>query len=106
VKLFIRSEPIEVANSEGGSMRIRASVPPMTLQNMRANGVRMVIAQCETCGHKADLNVDALPETVKVPKAGQRLRCSRCGGKKINTRPAWHTTQRAGVPDYRRSERS
>jgi hypothetical protein len=36
--------------------------PPMTFANMRANGVRAVIATCEACGHKADVNVDALPE--------------------------------------------
>jgi DNA-directed RNA polymerase subunit RPC12/RpoP len=65
--------------------------PPMTLSNIRANGVHAVSAACEACGHKADVNVDALPETVTVPKAGQRLRCSRCGGKTISTRPAWHT---------------
>jgi rRNA maturation protein Nop10 len=75
--------------------------PPMTLANMRANGVHVVSAACEVCGHKADVNVDALPETVTVPKAGQRLRCSACGGKTISTRPAWHTARRAGVPDYR-----
>src|ERR1700733_6242373 len=60
--------------------------PPMTLANMRANEVRAVTATCEACGHKADVNVDALPETVTVPKAGQRLRCSSCGGKTISTR--------------------
>ena len=65
--------------------------PPMTLSNMRANGVHAVSAACEACGHKADVSVDALPETVTVPKAGPRLRCSRCGGKTISTRPAWHT---------------
>jgi hypothetical protein len=27
-----------------------------------------VIATCEACGHKADVNVDALPETIVVPK--------------------------------------
>ena len=43
------------------------------------------------CGHKADVNVDALPEEMIVPVAGRRLRCSKCGGKRINTRPAWHT---------------
>jgi hypothetical protein len=85
---------------------VRNFGPQITLQNMRANGVRMVIAQCESCGHTADVNVDALPETVEVPSASQRLRCGKCGGKKINTRPAWHTAQRVGVPDYRRSERS
>jgi len=42
--------------------------PPMTLANMRANGVRAVTATCEACGHKADVNVDALPETVDGPK--------------------------------------
>jgi hypothetical protein len=72
---------------------------------MRANGVLVVTAQCEGCGHSADVNVDALPETVEVPKASQRLRCSRCGGKTITTRPAWHMAQRVRVPDYRRLER-
>jgi hypothetical protein len=40
----------------------------MTLQNMRANGVGMMIAQCESCGHTADVNVDPLSERVKVPR--------------------------------------
>jgi ABC-type hemin transport system substrate-binding protein len=65
--------------------------PPMTLANMRQNGVRAVIASCEACGHAADVNVDSLAETIAVPKVGGRLRCSYCGGKQINTRPAWHT---------------
>ena len=60
----------------------------MTLANMRQNGVRMVWAKCEACGHQADMNVDALAETLMVPKVGQRLRCSRCRGKHINTQPA------------------
>jgi hypothetical protein len=68
-------------------MKMRHFGPPMTLQNMRANGVRMVIAQCESCGPSEDVNVDALPETVEVPKTGQRLRYSGCGGKRIATRP-------------------
>ena len=75
--------------------------PPMTLANMRQNGVRMVTASCANCGHQADVNVDALPESVHVPEAGQRLRCSRCGGKRVWTRPAWHTSQRQGAPDFR-----
>jgi hypothetical protein len=62
----------------------------MTLANARRNGVHAVIATCQTCGHKADVNVDALAETIVVPETGQRLRCSQCGGKRIDTRPAWH----------------
>jgi hypothetical protein len=61
--------------------------PPMTLANMRLNGVHAFTATCEACGHAADVGVDALFETVTVPKAGQRLRCSRCGGKRVLTRP-------------------
>ena len=78
--------------------RVLKSFTPMTLANMRANGVRVVIAQCESCGRSADVNVDALPETVEVPKASQRLRCGRCGGRTINTRPAWHTAARRRRP--------
>jgi hypothetical protein len=79
--------------------------PPMTLANMRANGVRAVAVTCQACGHEADVNVDALPETVTVPKAGQRLRCSSCGAKRVLTRPAWHTARHQGVPGFRPSER-
>jgi hypothetical protein len=72
----------------------------MTLANMRANGVRSVTAQCEACNHQADVSVDARPETVYVPHVGQRLRCSKCGSKKVATRPAWHTARNAwGRPE-------
>jgi hypothetical protein len=75
---------------------------PMSLANMRANGVRSVTASCANCGRSADVNVDTLPETLTIPEAGKRLRCSSCGGKTISTRP--HTSQRQGVPDYRQSD--
>jgi hypothetical protein len=65
--------------------------PPMTLANMRQNGIRVVIATCQTCGHKADVNVDSLPETIIVPETGRWLRCNQCSSKQIDTRPAWHT---------------
>ena len=76
----------------------------MSLANMRANGVREVSATCEACGHQADVNVEALPESVHVPQVSRRLRCTQCGGKQINTRPAWHIAQRPGVPDFRPHE--
>jgi hypothetical protein len=64
--------------------------PPMSLRNMRRNGVRSITATCETCNHAADVLVDAMAETVYVPHIGRRLRCSQCNGKAINIRPAWH----------------
>ena len=45
------------------------------------------------------------PALLFLPGTVSSLRRSRCGGKSINTRPAWHTAQREGVPDYRRPER-
>jgi hypothetical protein len=43
---------------------VKAPFKPMTLRNMRQNGVRAVIATCQACGHKADVNVDSLAGTV------------------------------------------
>ena len=71
--------------------------PPMTLGNMRDNGVRAVIAECRACRHKADVVVDRLAASVFVPDAGARMRCSACGGRNIETRPAWHTAKRPGM---------
>jgi hypothetical protein len=75
---------------------------PMTLANMRLNGVRSVIASCANCGRSADVHVDLLPESLTVPETGARLRGSHCGGKTTSTRPAWHTSPRQGVPEYPR----
>jgi hypothetical protein len=81
----------------GVSTRMRAPPgPPMSLGNRRQNGVRAVTTTCEECNHSADVSVDAMPETVYVPHVGRRLRCSACGGKQINTRPAWHTAPSRG----------
>jgi drug/metabolite transporter (DMT)-like permease len=44
-----------------GAPRVSKTFLPMTLGNMRANGGRALIAKCEAYGHKADVNVDALP---------------------------------------------
>jgi hypothetical protein len=59
---------------EQGMVAREAPFKPMTLRNMRQNGVRAVIATCQACGHKADVNVDALAGTVIVPNAGRQLR--------------------------------
>ena len=74
----------------------------MTLANIRLHGVRSVIAACANCGRSTDVNVDLLPKTLFCPEVGKRLRCSHCGGNTISAQPACHTSQRQGVPDYRR----
>jgi hypothetical protein len=53
--------------------------------NIRRNAVRTVIATCQTCGHQADVNVDAWPETIEVPEeAGSSDAASAEGGVSIN----------------------
>jgi len=70
---------------------------PMTLANMRGNGVRWLIATCLDCRHSADVDADALAGEVYVPEAGRRMVCSKCEGRRIETRPAWHRAKRPGM---------
>ena len=63
----------------------------MTLGNMRAQGIRDVLAYCEgvNCRHSAAVNVDLLPEGLPVPDVALRLVCSKCGRRQIKTIPDW-----------------
>jgi len=63
--------------------------PPMTLANMRQNGVRSLIVTCAICRHAALLNVDAFAGSVPVPAFGPRLICTRCGIIGADVRPNW-----------------
>jgi hypothetical protein len=74
---------------------------PMTLANMRLNGIRTVIASCANCGRSGDVNVDLLSETLTVLQVGKRLCCGSCGGRTMSTHPAWHTASRPSAPNYR-----
>ena len=53
--------------------------PPMTLGNMRANGVRSLDVCCWLCHHRAILSTDPWPDHVPVPSFGPRMVCTRCG---------------------------
>ena len=62
---------------------------PMSLGNLRAQGVRSVWAECESCRHEAVVNVDRFEDAVYVPDVALALRCSKCRSKRITTRPNW-----------------
>jgi hypothetical protein len=63
----------------------------MTLGNMRANGVRRILLACpDPCHHMADIAVDQIADSVEVPQIGRRYRCSKCGRRAPESRPAWH----------------
>jgi hypothetical protein len=61
----------------GGSFRRklpwRLAGPPMTLGNMRANGVRSLDVSCWQCHHRAILSADPWPDHVPVSTFGARL---------------------------------
>jgi len=61
----------------------------MSLGNMRAQGVRSVWAECESCRHEAAVNVDRFADAVYVPDVALDLRCSKCRSKRITTWPNW-----------------
>ena len=60
---------------------------PMTLGNMRENGVRSLLVTCSnvTCRHEKIVNVDAYGDDLFVPSFGPRMRCERCGQRGART---------------------
>jgi hypothetical protein len=63
--------------------------PPMTLANMRAQGVRSLWVVCDLCHHKAVLNVDCFGDDVPVPAFRPRMVCTSCGIIGAFARPNW-----------------
>ena len=65
------------------------AISPMTLGNMRANGVRSLLVYCSACPRIVVFNVDAYPEAVPVPAFGPRMVCTGCGMIGADARPNW-----------------
>jgi hypothetical protein len=61
---------------------------PMTLGNMRANGVTALAVYCEACHHDAVLNVANYPDHAPVPAFGPRMVCMSCGAAGADARPS------------------
>jgi hypothetical protein len=72
-------------------MREKYNGPPMDLANMGQNGVCSLSADCLDCHHEAVVNVDQYPGHLTVPSFSGRMRCSKCGSKKVRAIPAWST---------------
>jgi len=65
---------------------------PMTLGNMRENGVLTLAAWClgRGCDHYRVLDVSGYANDVTVPSFGPRLRYERCGHLGADARPNWN----------------
>jgi hypothetical protein len=70
------------------------SIEPMTLENMRQNGVRSLDVQCKQCRHRVILNVDHLPGDLTVPSFGPKMVCTKCGTVGADVRPNWLERQK------------
>jgi len=64
---------------------------PMTLGNMRANGVRTLDVWCDgRVHHHRVLDVSAYPDDMPVPSFGPRMVCTVCGAIGADARPNWN----------------
>jgi hypothetical protein len=67
----------------------RSATPaiPMTLGNMRLQGVRSLSVSCWRCHHDGVLSADPWPDSVYVPSFEPRMVCTRCGLVGADARP-------------------
>ena len=74
---------------------------PVTLGNMRQQGVRHLIAFClnDICGHQAVIDVSNYPNDAEVTSFQRRIKCGKCGrrGRWVDVRPNWK--EKSGMPD-------
>jgi hypothetical protein len=81
-------------------MIARYAGPPMTLGNMRRNGVRALAVSCPACHRSVSVNVDSYPDDLPVPAFGPRMVCTGCGFIGADARPDWNAYQAPGMTTY------
>jgi hypothetical protein len=64
--------------------------------------VRGLAVYClnHACLNRNLISVDDYPDEIEVPSFGLRMKCSKCGGRRV-VRPNWK--EKAGVPDSARA---
>jgi hypothetical protein len=60
-------------------------IPPVTVGRSLADGYSTVMAYCEAhnCGHGAEVPLKNWSSDLPVPDMALRLRCSKCGSRRI-----------------------
>jgi hypothetical protein len=41
------------------------------------------------CGHIALIDISSYPAGIEIPSLSQHMKCSNCGGKRVDVRPNW-----------------
>ncbi len=73
--------------------------PPMTLANMRAQGVRSLSVSCWLCHHGSVLLADQWPNEVTLPSFGPRMVCTSVRDRWRRRAAELAGARRAGEPD-------
>jgi hypothetical protein len=73
-------------NCRMAARRLNEPIEPMTLGNMRANGVRSLDVSCWQCHHRAIMSAVPCPDDVPVPTFGPRMVCTE---HRRRARPNW-----------------
>jgi hypothetical protein len=76
-------------NRRMAARRISEPFEPMTLGDMRANGVHSLAVSCWHCHHEAVISAAPRPDDMPVPMFGPRMVCARCGIVGADVRPNW-----------------
>jgi hypothetical protein len=74
--------------------RLNDPIEPMTLANMRENGVRSLDVQCWQCRHRTIINADKWPGDLIVKSFEPRMVCTKCGMIGADVRPNWRERSR------------
>ena len=82
------------------------TIEPVTIGALRRDG-RLLWCYCLDCQHEAeiDLGASGLADDIPVPEAGRHFKCSRCGGKRVDTRPQLHARPLAEIRDAERAKK-
>lgn len=80
-----------------------AAPSPVRLADLIRDG-RTVTGLCIDCFRERDIPAAylPLPGDTPVPEIGKRMRCTSCGGRRINTRPELYP---GGILAYRERSR-
>src|SRR5260221_14792506 len=70
----VQARPDEADGGAAAMTRSDEPIQPMTLGNMRQNGVRGLFVTCPHCGYETAVNMDAWPDDVPVPSFAPRMR--------------------------------